>query len=242
MWTLRPGWCSWCRFNGAMAFQPWILGAGHCGDCGGDVSMGPWPFSHGYVYAHGMEFMNERVSMGPWLFSHGYGVLRYRSSIWQMGFNGAMAFQPWIQEICKTEESKSTCFNGAMAFQPWIRYFEAISFARGSYSAATLPVNAYSSPSTSPGLCRDTGLIHGNLRALLLGHSVTGALATVLAHAVWRPVPFGRVHTRQKLQVVWGCRTSIPSETYWTESSKSGQRGISSWVISNCASAAPISV
>ena len=37
-------------------------------------------------------------------------------------FNGAMTFQPWIQQFASHKfRRRQSCFNGAMTFQPWIR-------------------------------------------------------------------------------------------------------------------------
>ena len=60
-------------FNGAMAFQPWILR---------QRLHGPADF--------------RPASMEPWPFSHGYREHSCRQPTSTHGFNGAMAFQPWI--------------------------------------------------------------------------------------------------------------------------------------------------
>ena len=82
--------------------------------------------------------------MEPWPFSHGYAVLGAWECCCELGFNGAMALQPWIRLAPSPTNSVHTAsmepwpfshgydlhgpaagahdrgFNGAMALQPWI--------------------------------------------------------------------------------------------------------------------------
>ena len=158
-------------FNGAMAFQPWILSRlaaldilncrlqwshglsamdtvllGQALDLRSLPSMEPWPFSHGYVKPFaGFAEQKPGPSMEPWPFSHGYPPSSGLGRSGSQPFNGAMAFQPWIQGAqggpgggplplqwshglsamdtgdAKWESFSFSPFNGAMAFQPWIR-------------------------------------------------------------------------------------------------------------------------
>ncbi len=132
-------------FNGAMAFQPWIL------DCAGPSpagpwgpSMGPWPFSHGYArpgaclarrkrlqWGHGLSAMDtgqglrRMILVNNLQWGHGLSAMdtalgRRRGGRRVYAFNGAMAFQPWIRRVIAILGTATRSFNGAMAFQPWI--------------------------------------------------------------------------------------------------------------------------
>ena len=59
--------------------------------------MGPTPFSVGYVRASQIEGRHGRASMGPTPFSVGYARQSHNGGQSQMSFNGANAFQRWIQ-------------------------------------------------------------------------------------------------------------------------------------------------
>ena len=174
--------------------------------------MEPRFFSHGYRFGAYDTVHMAYVSMEPRFFSHGYLCWGCSITGRSSGFNGATVFQPWIRYSTRAADggmlpvsmeprffshgyrpplwrtsTATTGFNGATVFQPWIRYYETKIFSRRSYSAAMLRVNTQSSPSAYPGPGRDFGFTHGNVRALLLGHFITGALATVGARASQRP-------------------------------------------------------
>ena len=116
------------RFNGAMTFQPWILGIA-----------GPRARLHHrrlLQWSHDLSAMDtthRRVAMvssraccfngamtfQPWIQDSRPRQLGCGSS----GFNGAMTFQPWIRRPRSRAVSggdQTSCFNGAMTFQPWI--------------------------------------------------------------------------------------------------------------------------
>ena len=103
-------------FNGAMAFQPWILEGWSVSRRVCSPSMEPWPFSHGYVnvyidvtdtkslqWSHGLSAMDTRAaqdaagrdcdppSMEPWPFSHGY-TSRFEVLKW---YRTAPSMEPW---------------------------------------------------------------------------------------------------------------------------------------------------
>ena len=91
-------------------------------------------------WSHGLPAMDTRrvrhpdppahpASMEPWPFSHGYVRARWAGTNRQKGFNGAMAFQPWIRGYWSSARLRYACFNGAMAFQPWIRRVQEDSVA-----------------------------------------------------------------------------------------------------------------
>ena len=110
----------------------------------------------GLQWSHGLSAMDTPghsvtnyvltlASMEPWPFSHGYDHKIPAGRRILKGFNGAMAFQPWIRLTCPICPSTSSPlqwshglsamdtntvaglrvgfvsgFNGATAFQPWI--------------------------------------------------------------------------------------------------------------------------
>ena len=86
------------RFNGANAFQRWIRASGnHPRDDGSDASMGPTPFSVGYAHRQPVVPRARAASMGPTPFSVGYLICCHTIRSTRICFNGANAFQRWIQ-------------------------------------------------------------------------------------------------------------------------------------------------
>ena len=109
-------------FNGATAFQPWILaGTGRTGPqhgaFNGATAFQPWILAKAVTrvlsdptlqWSHGFSAMDtfsarppaplsDRPSMEPRLFSHGYVAANGAGDGFVVPFNGATAFQPWIR-------------------------------------------------------------------------------------------------------------------------------------------------
>ena len=85
------------------------------------ASMGPTPFSVGYVELEQRSPISVAASMGPTPFSVGYGGKAWESRLPDGSFNGANAFQRWIRRRPPPLRAAAPGFNGANAFQRWIR-------------------------------------------------------------------------------------------------------------------------
>ena len=102
-------------FNGATAFQPWIL----------DYAAGSLRHDCLLQWSHGLS------AVDTWL----NRCLPFRIS---GCFNGATAFQPWIRDLCVMFYHTPPRFNGATAFQPWIQV-RMVKAAGDGYRASMEP-------------------------------------------------------------------------------------------------------